>query len=196
MSIWTSSTRRAAPLAVVVFLLAACVIEGEGRSSAPPATPGGVALAAPSGFCLVDSTRQSRGDADLAAFRRCPGSTAQDAILTVAVGSAGSAQGLSFDGPEMVSFVTSDAGRRALSRSNDARSVTVHEVRRSDGAVLLRLTDRAQPGVVNGWRAVTGLRGRLVTLALRNPEEGPTVEPTEAEKLINRFLSAMRAANR
>jgi hypothetical protein len=196
MSIWTSNIRPAVALIAAGLFLAGCVLEGQGRSSAPPAVPGGVALAAPSGFCLVDSTRQIRGDADLAAFRRCPGNSGQDAILTVAVGGAGSADGLRFEGDEMASYFTSEAGRRALSRSDDARSVTVHEVRRSENAILLRFSDRAQPGGQNGWRAVTGLRGRLVTLALRSPAEGPLVAAPEGERVINRFLGAMQAANR
>ncbi|MFN3823369.1 MAG: cation transport ATPase [Pseudorhodobacter sp.] len=196
MSIWTSKIRAAAAAVAACLLISACVTEGGGRSTAPPAVPGGVALAAPSGFCLVESTRQIRGEADLAAFRRCAGGTEQDAILTVAVGGADSARGLRFEAGEMTAFFTSDAGRRALSRSNNARSVTVHEVRRAPDATLLRVTDRAQPGGVNGWRAVTGLRDRLVTLAVRNPEDGSTLDPAEAERLIARFLAAMKGANR
>lgn len=196
MSIWTSKIRPAAAIAAAGLVLGGCVVAGLGQNSAPPAVPGGVALAAPSGFCLVESTRQIRGDADLAAFRRCPGGSGQDAILTVAVGGAGSGEGLRFDGEEMAAYFTSDAGRRALSRSDNPRSVTVHEVRRAENAILLRLTDRAQPGVEHAWRAVTGLRGRLVTLALRSPTEGPRVPASEGERVINRFLGAMRAANR
>lgn len=182
------------------LMLSACVTTGGGggRNTAPPAVPGGVALAAPSGFCLVESTRQIRDGVDLAGFRRCPGAMASgpDSILTVVIGGEGSALGLQVNGPDMAAYFTSDAGRRALSRRGDPRSVTVHEVRRSETALLLRVTDRAQPGAVNSWRAVTGLRDRLVTLSLRNPAEGPALAPAEGEALIRRFLAAMRGANR
>jgi hypothetical protein len=196
MSTWTSKIRPTVALATVGLFLAACVMEGQGGGSAPAAVPGGVALAAPSGYCLVDSTRQIRGDADLAAFRLCPGRSGPDAILTVAIGGAGSAEGLRFDGAEIPAYFTSEAGRRALSRSDDPRSVTVHEVRRAGDAVLLRLSDRAQPGGQNAWRAVTGLRGRLVTLALRAPGDGAPLAGPDAEQLIGHFLATMRAANR
>ncbi len=198
MSIWTSKIRGAAASVAACLILSACVTAGGGRSTAPPAVPGGVALAAPAGFCLVESTRQIRDGADLAGFRRCPGtaSTGTDTILTVVIGGADSALGLPVDGPEMAAYFSSDAGRRALSRRGDARSVTVHEIRRSENALLLRVTDRSQPGAVNSWRAVTGLRGRLVTLSLRNPAEGPALAPAEGEALIRRFLASMRGANR
>lgn len=191
MSTWINKKKTAllAPL-----LISACVAMGGGQT-VPAAVPGGVALAGPSGFCLVESTRQSAGDRDLAAFRRCGDTAAPDAVLTVVVGTEGSARGLDPSAEAMGAYFNGPEGRQALSRSGDAETVTVHELRDADGALLIRLSDQSQPGGADNWRAVTVLRDRIVTLGVRSPSDGPALPGAEAERLIQLFLTAMRDAN-
>lgn len=177
------------------LLLAGCVAAGGGGRTIPAPVPGGVALAAPAGFCLVESTRQSADDRDLAAFRRCRDGAASDAVLTVVVGVEGSASGLEPNAGVMGPYFRGEEGRRALSRAGDPASVTVHELRDVDGGLLMRLTDQSQSGGADMWRAVAVLRGRIVTLGVRSPAAGPALSPAEAERLIGLFLNAMRGAN-
>ena len=153
-------------------------------------------IAAPAGYCLAAGAVARQRGSDFAAFTPCtPGGTATG-VLSATVGSAGSAQPV--DPQAMAAFFTSPAGRRALSRARDEASVTVHEVLSADGAILVRMTDRATPpaAVATGesWRAVMAVDGRLVTLSA-NPGRGTTLPREAGRRLIGGFVAAMRQAN-
>lgn len=157
---------------------------------------GRMALAAPSGFCVVNDSRVRRDGAEFVAMRPCPGRSAPvAAVLTIAAGAPGSAEGLDLTGAGLAAYFTGTEGRRALSRSGAARSVTVHEVLNSDGAVLLRLTDSSPPAEGQGWRAVLALQGRLVTLTAR-AQNGGGLTRDDGYRLIRRMVQAMVRANR
>ncbi|NJM81866.1 MAG: cation transport ATPase, partial [Tabrizicola sp.] len=113
------------------------------------------------------------------------------AVITATVGTAGSAAILASAPGQLAAFFASPEGRATLSRTGDADEVTMLEILASDDALVLHLTDRA---VGEYWRAVLGLRGRLVTLAV-TPPAGLPLSPAEGRRLLDRSISAMRAAN-
>ena len=76
--------------------------------------------------------------------------------------------------------------------------MTVHQVLAADGAILVRMTDRAAPPAAIGpgesWRAVMAVDDRLVTLSA-SPARGTTLPPETGRRLIGGFVTAMRQAN-
>lgn len=190
MSTWTS---RAATLCCAAAV-SACVAGGVGPSSVRLGEqPGGIVLAAPSGYCLAADSVERTAASEFAAFTACRG---PGAVLTATAGGPGSAQPV--DPAEMGAFLTSEAGRAALSRSGVAAAVTVHTVAAAGDVVLVHLTDRSTPptAVAPGasWRAVFVLNDRLVTLTAA-PGVGTGMDTDRGRALIGRFVGAMRGAN-
>lgn len=187
MSTWTS--RVLAPL-----LLAACAAPGGPRSVQVGAGPAAFTLAAPAGWCLAPGSVTRPRGGDFAAFTPCSGA---GAILTATAGPPGSAPAAP-DPRAMAAFFTGPAGRTALSRAGDPRSVRVHEVLSAGGATLVRLTDRApRPATIGpgeSWRAVMALRGRLVTLTA-SPGAATPFDRDTGRQVIGRFVAAMRGVN-
>ncbi|MFN3969915.1 MAG: cation transport ATPase [Gemmobacter sp.] len=195
MSIWTS---KAAGLAAA-FALSGCL--GGGGGGARTVNLGaegapGLAVAAPQGFCVAPDAVARVGASDFVAFARCMGAPGAPALLTATVAGPGSAGGTDPDAEALAAFFTSDEGRAALSRAGRAGSVTVHEVLQADGAVLVRLTDRAARGEAGEtWRAVVAVGGRLVTLSVAGGL-GTALSAEAGRQMIGAFVRAMRAANR
>jgi hypothetical protein len=181
---------RLAPLALV--LLAACVPSGGVQIGSGADA---FRIAAPLGYCLAEGAVTRARASDFAAFTPCAAGSASG-VLSATVGIGGSAQPV--DPQAMAAFFGSPAGRRALSRARDERSVQVHEVLAVDGAVLVRMTDRARPpsaiGPGESWRAVMAVDGRLVTLSA-SPARGTTLPREAGRRLIGSFVAAMRQAN-
>jgi hypothetical protein len=176
-----------------VMLLAGCMATGGVQIGTGPDA---FNVAAPPGYCLAEGAVTRQRGSDFAAFTPCtPGGTATGVLLAT-VGAAGSAQPV--DPQAMAAFFTSPAGKRALSRARDAASVTVHEVLSVEGAILVRLTDRATPPAAvapgESWRAVMAVDGRLVTLSA-SPARGTTLPRETGRRLIGSFVTAMRTAN-
>lgn len=190
MSTWTS--KAAAFLACLT--LAACVAGGGGVVRLGES---GFAVAAPSGFCVAPDATSRIGQTDFVAYARCAGASGEPALLTATVGAPGSAGQDDPDPRALAAFFTSDAGRRVLSQSGRAQSVTVHEVTRTDDAVLVRLTDRStRAGRAGGesWRAVVAVGGRLVTLSASGGA-GTVLPRDTGRRLILAFVRSVRAAN-
>ena len=184
--------RRLIPLALMLSL-AGCVATGGVQIGTGPDA---FRIAAPAGYCLAEGAVARQRGSDFAAFIPCtPGGTATG-VLSATVVAAGSAQPV--DPQAMAAFFASPAGRRALSRAGDERSVKVHEVLSSGGAILVRMTDRARPPAAIGpgesWRAVLALDGRLITLSA-SPARGTTLPREAGRRLIGGFVAAMRQAN-
>ncbi len=183
MSIWISRFG-------LILGLAGCVLAG-----APRATPilgGAVNLGVPNGYCIDAAASQVTGDAAVMIIGRCSdaGGVAP-AVITATVGETGSAAVLAAGVPALSGYFMSPEGRAALSRDGVADAVVVHEIRASEGVMILHLTDRA---LGDYWRAVMGVRGRLVTLAVTPPEGQPLTAAT-AKALLDKAVLAMQAAN-
>ncbi|MDT8858076.1 cation transport ATPase [Paracoccaceae bacterium Fryx2] len=203
MSTWTSRLRPGLMLAAAVPLLAACLAAG-GALQSRPVLGGALTVAAPPGYCIDPAGVLERQDTAIVLIGRCAvtGETQVPqarAILTVAVGGAGSGAGISGGGAQLAAFFKSPQGRAALSRSGRAASVTLHEALVVGDAFLMRLTDTSPGGDSRGqpesWRAVLDVEGRLVTLSVSGPAGAP-MDPAAGRRLTDRFLAAMQAANR
>jgi hypothetical protein len=175
------------------LILGACVAPGGVQIGQGPDA---FRIAAPPGFCLAEGAVARQRGSDFAAFAPCTPGSAAMAVLSATVGAPGSAQPI--EARTMAAFVSSPAGRSALSRARNAQSVTVHEVLAVDDAILIRLTDRARPPAAiapgESWRAITSVDGRLLTLSA-SPGQGSTLSRDAGRALIGRFVTAMRAAN-
>ncbi len=193
MSTWINKTA----LLAGFLALAACVDAGASLRQRP-VLGGAVKVAAPSGYCIDPAgVREGDGSA-LALIGRCASGTAAPAILTVAVGAAGSGQGMVGAQAALATFFASDQGRAALSREGDASSVTVQQTTVQGSAVLIRLTDTSAnpqaPGQTQSWRGVLPLAGRLVSLTVTGLGDAD-LSADQGQALLTRFIAAMQRAN-
>ena len=177
----------------MVLLLAACVGGGLGGTSSRPVLQGALNIAPPQGYCVDPAALQEDQDRAVVLMGRCnAAASVKPALVSLSIGPAGSAGVMAAGGAELAGFFTSDEGRATLAPSGKARDVKVVEALSSGDAFLMRLQE---PGAPSYWRAVMGLRGRLVTLSV----QGTPAEPLAAEDgraVIDRALGAMRRANR
>jgi hypothetical protein len=98
----------------------------------------------------------------------------------------------------MAEFFQSPAGRAALSRTGQAETVTVERVSASAGVLYIRLSDSAMAegqGVEAAyWRALMAVGGRIVTLSVLSPTQGP-LSSAEQRAVLDQFVARMRASN-
>lgn len=196
MSTWISKAL------VVAVLLSGCVAPGGGPATSADSTAaaprstialGTVKVAGPQGFCPVPSSRQRVGNADFVALAPCSGT--QGAILAATIGEAGSAQGIRLSAAVLKPYFGTEEGQRALRGEGNSDVISVHEVQDQSGAVVLRLTREGQTKVGDSWRALMQVDGRLVTLSVR-PRQGGSLPRQDGQRLISRFVAAIRGANR
>lgn len=189
MSTWTSRAAAALP----VLLLAACVGSGP-RSAQLGEGAEAFFVAGPPGYCTARQAVTQTETSAFAAFARCTSGASASPILTATVGAPGS--GGTLDAPAVAAFFSAPDGRRALSRAGDPDSVTVHEVLRTEDAVLIRLTDLSpgSPGEGESWRAVLTVGDRLVTLSAIGGRDAPFTRE-EGRILTRAFIGAILRAN-
>lgn len=192
MSTWTS---RAAGAALPI-LLAGCLAATAPRVVTLGEGAGAFAVAAPLGYCAATRSVARLESSDFAAFARCQAAGTASPVLTATVGAAGSGAGGLPASTAMAAFFTSPEGRRALSRSDDPGSVTVHEVVAVEGTLLIRFTDLApgSPGEGQAWRAILTVGDRLVTLSVTGGR-GAALASETGQALILDFVAAVRRAN-
>ncbi len=172
---------------------AACVL------SLPGAAPTQMALfdntltiAAPRGYCVDPQSATQTGDSAVVLIGRCrDGSQADAALVTVTVGAPGSAAVLAAGGQQLSDFFTSPEGLAALARSGKAADVVVSKALMAEGDFLMLLTD-ASAGTY--WRAITGLNGRLVTVAAAGTQQ-VALTPERARVILDATLVALHRAN-
>lgn len=150
-------------------------------------------IRAPSGYCVDQNASRESEDRAIILVGRCNASAAvQPAVLTLSVGPAGSAGVMTAGGAELTRFFTSAEGRAALASSGRARDVKVVEALSTGEAFLMRLQEREEPSY---WRAVLGLRGRLVTISVQGSPAEP-LATVDGRAIIDRAIVAMQRANR
>lgn len=183
------STRLASILLVCALPLAACV-------AATPASRlslegGDLVAAVPAGFCIdrAHSTFAEGGGVVLAG--RCKASAPAPAILTITIGQPGSSSALQAGAKALSDWFLSPQGRAAVARDGQAASVQVTQTVLSEGAFFLRLTDRT---VGEHWRALLGVKGRLITISAFAPDKEKLAE-SDSRKIVEQAISALRAAN-
>lgn len=149
-----------------------------------PAAAETLKVAPPSGYCIDNAA-----SGQMMVMGRCAGGSGLPAVLTVMPGAAGSASSLA-NRDAVARFLTTEAGRAALSRRGRAADVTVAEMRGRGDALLIRLRDHATTG--ESWRILVPLAGRMVTLTVTTTGAGNSAQTLA---LAERFLAAMRQSN-
>lgn len=180
-------------VALVFLALSACVAAVPGTGQTRIALfGGGLTVAAPNGYCIIPENATQTGDAAVVLIGRCrDGSQAAAALVTVTVGTPGSAAVMAAGGPELAAFFTSAQGRATLARSGKASDVKVSRAVMAGGDFVMLLTDR-QAGTY--WRGITGLNGRVVTVSAAGTAE--VALSTEAGRdVLNATLLALHRAN-
>lgn len=187
MCIWIS---RGAALGLGLILSACVANYGAGRTA--PILDGGLTVGMARGYCIDGAASRQTGDSAVILMGRCNTSIDEPpAVLTLSVGPAGSASAISGGGQMLADFFTSDAGRATLSRDGRAGDVVVRQAVQSQGAFVMRVQDRA---VGEYWRAITGLRGRLVTLSVAGTDDTP-LSSGDGRALLDAALGQMIRAN-
>ncbi len=153
---------------------------------------GEIQVRAPRLYCIDSQTVRSVGDTAVVLIGPCTqGGLVAAALVTVTIGRFASA-GVMLAGAEALeAFMASEAGRRALSRSGRARDVEVLESGVLEGRLLLHLKDRMAGEY---WRAVIGIKGRLVTISASGAAGVPLTSQA-GRKLVDETGDAMIAAN-
>ena len=178
-------------LALAGLCLAGCVATGGGIRSVP-LLDGAVIAAAPAGYCIAPGAGQRGTDSAVVLMGRCSSrSEADPAVLTLSVGEAGSAGAMAAGGEVLAAYFTSDEGKAALSRDGEASDVRVLEAVMAGDAFLLHVADAA---VGDYWRALAGVRGRLVTVSASGPE-GQALPEEKGRALVDAAMAALRRAN-
>lgn len=174
------------------LFVAGCVGGGLGGSSARHILHGAMTIRAPSGYCVDQNTSRESEDQAIILVGRCSASTAvKPAVLTLSVGPAASAGVMTAGGAELTRFFTSAEGRATLAASGRARDVKVVEALSAGDAFLMRLQEREEPSY---WRAVLGLRGRLVTISVQGSPAEP-LAPVDGRAIIDRAIVTLQRAN-
>jgi hypothetical protein len=149
-----------------------------------------VGLAA--GYCIDDASSRETADSLVLLMGRCNSSVSESpALLTLSVGPAGSGAGIGQDNAALAAFFTSDDGRAMLSRDGRARDVQVIQAFDEAGIFTMLVRDDA---VGEYWRAVTGLRGRLVTLSVSGTEGAP-LDAAVGRQLLAKAMAELVKAN-
>lgn len=191
MSIWTSKLA-----ATLCLVLAACVPGlpelATSSSRSMPVIGGALDVTAAPGYCVDrQASRETDAQAVVIIGRCSDRSGSLPAIVTVAVGVPGSAVSLTAGPEALAAFFASDAGRATLSRDGDAASVSIRDIRTTDGRLVLHLDDVATGET---WRTLFGLRGRLVSVSVTAATgQGQTGDAGKA--LLDRSTTAMIRAN-
>lgn len=179
------------------FLLAACVaLVGCGLpqdATTQVAVLGGeVRVKAPKSYCVDTKSAKSVDDTAVVLIGRCnaAGQVAA-ALVTVTVGRFASAGVMLASTDALRDFMSSPAGRRALSRSGRAEDVEVLESGVLDGQLMLHLKDRIAGDY---WRAIIGINGRLVSISASGAE-GILLTPNQGRKLVEQTVATVRDAN-
>lgn len=178
----------------LALLLAGCVaVSGLGGTSAQPVLQGALNIAAPSGYCVDPAGLREEDDRAVVLMGRCNDhAKVKPAMLSLSVGPAGSAGVMAAGGSELAGFFTSAEGRATLAPSGRAADVRVIEALSAGDAFLMLLQEKGGPSY---WRAVLGLRGRLVMISAHSGRQEP-LAATDGRDLIDSALAAMRRANR
>ena len=191
MSIWISNGVFRLTLAAV--LVAGCVPQsGIGSSRSAPVLGGALQIGVPPGYCIDGGASRERGDNAVILMGRCnDAAQAIPALVSVSIGQAASGAVMTAGGAALAAFFTSVEGRATLSRDGRASDIKVIEALGVGDAFFLHLQDRRAGEY---WRAVVGVKGRLVTVSATGTPELP-LTAADSRKVLESVLAALRRAN-
>lgn len=186
---WTVPVRRLAPVLALILLVAAQPAVADRTA---PVLGGVVQVGLPDGYCIDRAASREGRDAAVILMGRCSTLSADDpAIVTVSVGTAGSASVLRGGGKQLAAFFSSDRGRAMLSRSGRPGDVRILRASDSREGFYLFLADRR---LGQYWRAVTGVKGRLIAVSASGAP-GQTLPPEAGRDLVEQVVRSVRRAN-
>jgi len=151
---------------------------------------GAITVAAPKGYCIDKDASVSRGAATVFLIGRCNDQVAA-AVVTLTIGGPASA-GVLAAGPQALGeFFTSEAGRKVLARDGDEDHVKIVQMQSDGRGLLLHLNDDVAGDY---WRAITGIKGRLVTISASGVA-GATLTPAQARILVTDTMALLDKRN-
>ena len=173
--------------------LSGCQFEpGTGVARSAPVLDGAIQIGVPAGYCIDGGASREARDGAVILMGRCTDEAkAIPALLSVSIGQGGSAGVMTAGGPALAAYFASAQGRATLSRDGRPSDIRVIEALSAGDAFLLHLTDRS---IGEYWRAVIGLKGRLVTISATGTPDLP-LGPADGRKVLNAAIDAMRRAN-
>ncbi len=159
---------------------------GGAQNSEVVVTQNQIRLAGPRGYCVDPNSVQNGETQAFAVFGNCAAISGSfrtvqpkdQAIALTSVTSLGLDTPLVSDAPSaFLGLFDTDAGKAALSRSNDAAQITVQESFVQGDIVYLRVDDQS-PNRLPGaepvfWRAYFDVGDSLVTISLHSFEDAP-----------------------
>lgn len=179
----------------LLWVLVACVAPaGQGVSGKPARLSlmkGEILATAPRGYCADTASSHDNGSTAVVLMGRCPGSGSDPALISVAVGAPGSSAVLKSGAKALSDYFISPPGRAALSRDGRPGSVRVSKTLLSQGALVLRVEDRNAGAY---WRAVLGLKGRLLSISVMAPE-GAALSEAAGRQILDATIASMQNAN-
>ncbi len=188
---WRGRSMKAFGVAAMALALAGCDIGSPGAHEVA-VLQGEFNVRAPMFYCVGLESARSTKDTAVVLIGRCNamGGVAA-ALVTVTVGRFASAGVMLAGGEALGRFMVSPAGRRALSRDGRANDVVVLQSGVVEGRLLLHLKDRVAGDY---WRAIVGVKGRLVTVSASGTAGAPLTSD-EGRQLVDATLDALLAAN-
>lgn|GEM_PF-548528 len=183
---FVTRVKQAATVVVAVSLLSGCLAlpgGGGGGGDTPTARApqsirvagGKVAITGPEGYCIDETGSSLRDTGAFVLLGSCRAIShnpddphpAHPMVLTASVApGGGAADDAALD--RLAGFFASDAGRAALSRSQDADTVSVEQVSRGDGALFLQVTDSSPNGLGavddTYWRGLFQVNDHMITV--------------------------------
>ncbi len=168
---------------------------------------GRVVIGGPSGYCVDPGESHDGAEAAFVLLGSCASISGsfralmpkKPGILTASV-SAEETDQVAFEAsfPPMAAFLSSKAGRAALSRAGKAESVRILSVTSEGGIIYVHAEDRASaPGQSldpDYWRALMVVNGRIVTLSVLALTDRP-LEASAKRALLDGFVRQVRAIN-
>lgn len=183
---------KAVCLAALVALAGCQLTSAFGGARSTPVLDGAIEIGVPPGYCIDGGASSEATDGVVILMGRCTDEVkAIPALLSVSIGQGGSAGVMAAGGPALAAFFSSEQGRATLSRDGTASDIRVIEALSAGDAFLLHLQDR---GEGEYWRAVIGIKGRLVTISATGTPELP-LPPADGRNVLDAALDAMRKAN-
>lgn len=164
-----------------------------------------VTIAAPQGFCVDRSASRDGAKGAFVLIGSCASLTQSftasrprhTAILTASVHPGGGNFEASL--PGLATFLASPAGRKALSRSGKAGSVSIGAISTEGSVLYVRAADSAPaPGQEvepEYWRAILAARGQIVSLSVLGLKAHP-LGSSDKQALLRQFVARVEAANR
>lgn len=188
-------------------LLVGCVMEGGGSAPTSVSVGDQITVAGPSGYC-VDTSASRTGDSGAFVLLGSCASISRSlmaarpkypAILTASVSGGGpDTDTFKASFPSMAKFLSSAAGRAALSRSGKAASVNIAQIGSAGDAMTIRATDTAAAPGQNVepeyWRALMSIKGQIVTLTVMGLKDKPLSSEVK-RALLDAFIARIRAVN-